>query len=635
MRSLAENGRPAHTIWRAELDAWGRHPQGAPSSQHDPKLRLVNQYADDETGLSYHIARYYDPSQGRFLSPDPAGIADTLSADVPPALRLDLTAYVAGQPWHYLDPDGAARLIYYALTTDARGKPLGESQGFTRARWAFSIDGIEASGDGGSEAINQLMEKYAKNQTGLLFDGGGDYLSGGKKAVSWNGAADETLDGFRRHYGKNLIGLPNFTIGSFSNRDAALLVASLVKETGEIKGCPLPSALLPSIIFQKEEVPINVSTVDYSAENNAGLLLANKQRIVACGTKATDNQNVRRIKKYNYSAMLLESFPPQIYIDCSKNDGCPGKSLKGTVLSDYVASYGATQFIPSTMLANLKKMQKDNLLDIEIRAKLRLDDAALWGRNSDAQISLIDKNMSRAQYVMDEFLNRSAEALDWEKVDQERKLEFISHSGFSESEAMKVWNDINSWKKKPVPNLNGEAAAAFYSKTIMSNSVLKEYLMGIVKDSKPNGLFNIISEYFLEENFNEIERSLKIKNEFPEFLEGGKRNPKWITRQREIEIEYALRVARLHNGDLCITVEKNCKRNVAKSGTLLQLLAADSRPQGRSYATRFVNVQEYPYRPREGEVAQPVADYFSLRCTESLDAEVVQRGGLELMKISI
>ena len=46
----------------------------------------------------------------------------------------------------HVDPDGAARLIYYAITTNAKGKPLGTTQGFTRARWAFSIDGIEASG---------------------------------------------------------------------------------------------------------------------------------------------------------------------------------------------------------------------------------------------------------------------------------------------------------------------------------------------------------------------------------------------------------------------------------------------------------------------------------------------------------
>lgn len=635
VRTLADDGKPAQTLWRAQLDAWGNRPAGEPPSPYDPKLRLVNQYADDETGLSYHIARYYDPSQGRFLSPDPAGIADTLAADVPPVLRLEMTAYVAGQPWHYIDPDGAARLIYYALTTDAKGKQLGTSQGFTRARWAFSIDGIEASGDGGSDAINQLMEKYAKNQTGLLFDGGGDYLTGGKKAVSWNGAADETVDGFRKHYGKNLIGLANFTIGNFSNRDAALLVAGLMKETGEIKGCPLPSALLPPINFQKEEVPIKVSELTYSSEDNASMILANRQRIVMCGSKAGADPDIRRIKKYNYAAMLLESFPSQINIDCSKNNGCPGRSLKNTVLPNYVASYGPTQFILSTMLANLKKMQGDRSLGAETRAALRLDDATLWNNGPANQASLIDRNMNRAQYVMNQFLVRSSESPDWEKAGEDEKHRFISNSGFSDADAMQVWNDMNLWKRNPAPNLSGEAAAAFYSKVIMSDSVLKEYLMEIIMDSKPSGAFNLMSEYFLKENYETVKKALNIKNDFPEFLDDKKINPKWIARQREVEIEYALRVARLHNGDLCAEATKSCKRNVAVSGTISQLIEADSRSQGRSYATRFVNAKEYPYIPKDGEVLQPVGDYFSLRCTESFDLRSVERGGLEMIKLSI
>ncbi|MDB5759375.1 MAG: hypothetical protein JWM30_2664, partial [Burkholderia sp.] len=219
------------TLWRGAPGPWGRSPApGADMSLFDPRLRLVNQYADDETGLSYHVARYYDPASGRFISPDPAGIADTLDRDVPDALRLDLTAYAAGQPSRYVDPDGAARLIYYAITTGGEGKQLGATQGFTKARWAFSVDGIEASGDSGSDAVNRLMEKYAKNQTGLLFDKGGNFIAGKKNAVSWNGASDETVDGFTSHYRADLISMRQFVIADYSNMNAALLIASLMKD---------------------------------------------------------------------------------------------------------------------------------------------------------------------------------------------------------------------------------------------------------------------------------------------------------------------------------------------------------------------------------------------------------------------
>ena len=59
---------------------------------------LVNQYADAETGLSYNLARYYDPAAGRYLSPDPAGIADSIDSQTPDSLKLDITVYAAGRP---------------------------------------------------------------------------------------------------------------------------------------------------------------------------------------------------------------------------------------------------------------------------------------------------------------------------------------------------------------------------------------------------------------------------------------------------------------------------------------------------------------------------------------------------------
>jgi RHS repeat-associated protein len=52
---------------------------------------------DDETGLYYYRARYYDPKIGRFLSEDPIGFA---GGDV------NLYAYVWNNPTRYLDPFG-------------------------------------------------------------------------------------------------------------------------------------------------------------------------------------------------------------------------------------------------------------------------------------------------------------------------------------------------------------------------------------------------------------------------------------------------------------------------------------------------------------------------------------------------
>jgi RHS repeat-associated protein len=59
-------GYQQHTLWGATL--W--HPSGAGTP-----LRFPGQYADSETGLHYNHHRYYDPATGRYLSPDPLGLA--------------------------------------------------------------------------------------------------------------------------------------------------------------------------------------------------------------------------------------------------------------------------------------------------------------------------------------------------------------------------------------------------------------------------------------------------------------------------------------------------------------------------------------------------------------------------------
>ena len=53
-------------MWGATL--W--HPGGASTP-----LRFPGQYDDTETGLHYNHHRYYDPATGRYLSPDPLGLA--------------------------------------------------------------------------------------------------------------------------------------------------------------------------------------------------------------------------------------------------------------------------------------------------------------------------------------------------------------------------------------------------------------------------------------------------------------------------------------------------------------------------------------------------------------------------------
>ncbi|MFH1018916.1 MAG: FG-GAP-like repeat-containing protein [Pseudomonadota bacterium] len=62
------SGDQGQEIWKQDYRPYGEEitPQAAPSP-----LRFAGQRMDDETGLMFLNARYYDPATGKFISPDP------------------------------------------------------------------------------------------------------------------------------------------------------------------------------------------------------------------------------------------------------------------------------------------------------------------------------------------------------------------------------------------------------------------------------------------------------------------------------------------------------------------------------------------------------------------------------------
>jgi RHS repeat-associated protein len=84
------------TVWKAAYTPFG----GAEISIQTVAnpFRLPGQYYDAETGLHYNYFRYYDPTTGRYVTPDPIGLEG----------GINLYPYVAGNPLRWIDLLGLA-----------------------------------------------------------------------------------------------------------------------------------------------------------------------------------------------------------------------------------------------------------------------------------------------------------------------------------------------------------------------------------------------------------------------------------------------------------------------------------------------------------------------------------------------
>lgn len=92
---LDESGNTVNTY---RYDEWGNIL--SQSEQIANPIRYAGEYYDEESGLYYLRARYYDPVLGRFIS------KDSYEGDITNPLTLNLYMYCAGNPIMYIDPSG-------------------------------------------------------------------------------------------------------------------------------------------------------------------------------------------------------------------------------------------------------------------------------------------------------------------------------------------------------------------------------------------------------------------------------------------------------------------------------------------------------------------------------------------------
>lgn len=92
---LDESGNAVNTY---EYDEWGNIL--SISEQIENPIRYAGEYYDEESGLYYLRARYYDPVIGRFIS------KDSVEGDITNPLSLNLYTYCVNNPLAFIDPSG-------------------------------------------------------------------------------------------------------------------------------------------------------------------------------------------------------------------------------------------------------------------------------------------------------------------------------------------------------------------------------------------------------------------------------------------------------------------------------------------------------------------------------------------------
>ncbi|PRX24061.1 RHS repeat-associated protein [Orenia metallireducens] len=115
-----ENGQ---VVAEYDYDAWGNILSQSGSMAEENPYRYAGCYYDEETGLYYLRARYYDPEIGRFIR------RDTVQ-------KINQYAYAENNPVMLIDPSGLDRIYY-----NSKGKVIKRIQSFWNSYYIQSSDG--------------------------------------------------------------------------------------------------------------------------------------------------------------------------------------------------------------------------------------------------------------------------------------------------------------------------------------------------------------------------------------------------------------------------------------------------------------------------------------------------------------
>ena len=113
--TVAATDESGNELWRESYRPYGERIQHqVDTSQHS--VLYTGKEHDDDTGLTYFGARYYDPNIGRFMGMDPVGFYDSNPQS------FNRYVYANNNPYVYIDPDGefgTTGFVYLVLAATA------------------------------------------------------------------------------------------------------------------------------------------------------------------------------------------------------------------------------------------------------------------------------------------------------------------------------------------------------------------------------------------------------------------------------------------------------------------------------------------------------------------------------------
>ncbi len=136
-------------LWAQYLDV---HAEILPTNK--THHRFAGQYLDDDTGLYYMQARYYDPELGRFVTPDPL-FMDNPAACVESTIECNLYVYGKNNPVKYIDQTGHWAHIVAGAAIGATINAVSEIA--TNKDWNWKTVAISAGAGAAEGAVTALV----------------------------------------------------------------------------------------------------------------------------------------------------------------------------------------------------------------------------------------------------------------------------------------------------------------------------------------------------------------------------------------------------------------------------------------------------------------------------------------------